>query len=393
MSFRHTTLSHHVTRRRSWPRLWQVYALFTAWTLFSVFVFGRFSTLGDSGAYLGGSYDDDSALRTLVITRIASTVLSLAGNEVLAQLAFSLIAATGVAYMLHQADLRGRYRWPILVILLVPNFGVWASIAGRESLFIALLGFFLGAVLAYYRDPRPRSVLLALGCAGGMIFIRGPYGLGMALFLGLFLLYRSGPRTRASAGVQVLLLGMLGVIVLACVWQYLDAYITGEVLPKARSYFTLNSDTTRTWVRIDSAADLFASLWWSLPLALIGPTPMEVVERPMMLPFLLSGLAIFASLIHSVVLAFRAPPGMLRKMLVVAWLSSATCILISYVPFGIYNPGSAIRYSSSFLLFLVFPSLLLSTAISVATAPVHGPERTADRPVPRRRRAAAVEAQ
>ena len=37
-------------------------------------------------------------------------------------------------------------------------------------------------------------------------------------------------------------------------------------------------------------------------------------------------------------------------------------ILIAYVPFGIYNSGSAIRYASCFLLFLVFPSMLLSAA-------------------------------
>lgn len=359
-------------RRRSWPRWWQICALFAAWTLFSVFVFARFSTLGDSESYLTGFYGEDRALRTVVITRMAATVFALTGNELLAQLAFSMITAAGVIHLANQADLHGRYRWPLLTILLVPNFGVWASVAGRESLFIALLGFFLGAVLAYYRQPRVRSALLALACVAGMIFIRGPFGLGIALFLLLFLLYRSGPAMRVSAGVQVLGLTILGLVVLAAVWQYLDAYITEEVLPRAQSYFTLRSDTTRAWVRIDDAADLFASLWWSLPLALIGPTPMEVLARPLLLPFLLSGLAVFVCLVHSVWLAFRAPPGMLRKILVVGWLPAMAVILVAYVPFGIYNSGSAIRYASSFLLFMVFPSLLLSVAASGRTNRMRG---------------------
>lgn len=386
-----STPSHtNLMRRHSWPRWWQVCSVFAAWTLFSVFVFSRFSTLGDSEAYLTGYYEEDRALRTVVITRIASTVASVTGNELLAQLVFSMAAAAGVMYLLHHAGLHGRYRWPILMILLVPNFGVWASVAGRESLFITLLGFFLGAVLAYYRRPRLGSVLLALFCVAGMIFIRAPYGLGIALFLVMFLLYRSGPRTRASAGVQVLLLALISVVVLACVWQYLDDYITVEVLPKAASYFTLRSDTTRTWVHIDDAADLFASLWWSLPLALIGPTPMEVAQRPMVMPFLLSGLVVFGCLLHSLVLAFRSPPGMLRKILVVGWLPAMTFILISYVPFGIYNPGSAIRYASSFLLFLVFPSLLLAAASSrTATTDASDADRPAS-PAPRRMTAAEV---
>jgi hypothetical protein len=292
--------------------------------------------------------------------------------------------------MLRQAELHGRYRWPLLTILLLPNFGIWASVAGRESLFIALLGFYLGAVLAYYRRPRLHSVLLALICVAGMIFIRPPYGLGFALFLALFLLYRSGPRTRAGAGVQVLFLSLASVVVLLCVWPYLDEYITRDVLPKAARYFSgTASETTRRWIRIDDAAGLFTSLWWSLPLALIGPTPMEVVARPLVLPFLLTGLAVCACVLHSVVLAFRAPPGMLRKILVVGWLPSLTLILIAYVPFGIYNPGSAIRYASMFLLFVVFPSLLLSAASSRSVAQDAPGADEAVRSAPRRRRAAA----
>ncbi len=354
-------------RQRAWPRWWQVCVLFAGWTLFSVFIFSRFSTLGDSEAYLTGHYDDDRAMRTVVITRIATTVSSAVG-DLLAQLVFSMIAAAGVIYMVRQARLHGRYRWPLLLILLIPNFGVWASIAGRESLFIALLGFFLGAVLAYYRKPGVPNLLLAMACVAGMIFIRAPYGLGFALFLTMFLLYRSGARINASAGVQVLFLGLAALVVLAFAWEPLNTYITADVLPRAMSYFTLKSDTTRLWVRIDSAAELFLSLWWTLPLALVGPTPMEVIARPTMLPFLLSGMVIMGCFLYSVVLAFRAPPGMLRKILVVGWLPSLAFILIAYVPFGIYNPGSAIRYASSFLLFLTFPSLLLSAAVANAAA-------------------------
>lgn len=377
-------------RRRTWPRWWQVCALFTGWTLFSVFVFSKFSTLGDSEAYLSGYYveTDNRAARTIVISRIATAVSSVAGAD-LAQLVFSMLSAAGVIYLLYQAELHGRYRWPLLAILLVPNFGIWASIAGRESLFIALLGFFLGAVLGYYRRPGPFNALLALACVAGMIFIRAPYGFGFALFLVMFLLYRSGMRTRASAGVQVLFLALIAILVLACVWQYLDEYITLEVLPEARSYFTLRSDTTRTWIRIDSAAELFLSLWWSLPLALVGPTPMEAAARPAMLPFLISGLVVFVCFLHALTLAFRAPPGVLRKILVVGWLPSLTFILIAYVPYGIYNPGSAIRYASSFLLFLAFPSLLLSAASATQAGwDARGADGTG-LPVPRRHAAIA----
>jgi hypothetical protein len=49
-----------------------------------------------------------------------------------------------------------------------------------------------------------------------------------------------------------------------------------------------------------------------------------------------------------------------RKVAVLAWFPAIAITLVSYVPFGIYNPGSGIRYAASFLLLLVFPSMLRS---------------------------------
>jgi hypothetical protein len=182
----------------------------------------------------------------------------------------------------------------------------------------------------------------------------------MALFFLLFLVYRSGPRTGLSIGVQALLLMAIIPVVLAYAWPYLDTYVTDEVLPKAKGYFTTKSDTTRTWIQMQTTVELLASLWWSLPLALVGPTPSEVMARPVMLPFFLSGLVVLGSFLYSLGVAFRAPSGRERKILLLGWLPAVAFILIAYVPFGIYNSGSAIRYASCFLLFLIFPSLLLS---------------------------------
>ncbi|HSR64646.1 MAG TPA: hypothetical protein VLM17_03445 [Xanthomonadaceae bacterium] len=353
------------------PRLraWHVYLLFFCWTVFSLYVYSHFSTLGDSHTYLSGAYDDDEhAARTLVITYLAEGAFALLRVEFLAHLAFSLFAATGVAYLVRQARPHGRFRWPLLAILLTPNFGVWSSVIGRESLFVALLGWFLGAVIGYYRTPGLRRLTLAILCIAGMTFIRSPYGIGMGLFFLMVLAYRSGPRMNLSIGLQTLLFATVCGMVLVAAWPYLDDYIANEVLPKAKGYFTVSSETTRTWIQLNSTQTLFSSLWWTLPLALVGPTPGEVAARPMMLPFLVSGAVVFGCLLYSVGVAFRAPPGRERKILLLGWLPAVALILVAYVPFGVYNSGSAIRYASCFLLFLVFPSLLLSSVDADAAA-------------------------
>ena len=117
---------------------------------------------------------------------------------------------------------------------------------------------------------------------------------------------------------------------------------------------------------METTATLLKSLWWSLPLALVGPTPSEVMARPLMSPFFLSGVVIFCTLLYSIGVAFRAPAGRERKILLLGWLPALAIILVAYVPFGIYNSGSAIRYASCFLLFLVFPSMLRSAASAAA---------------------------
>lgn len=357
-----------------------VVAIFAGWTLFSVFVYSRYSQLGDAQAYLTGGYDEDSQGRTLLITRIASGLRSVLGTDVLVHMAFSLFAAAGVCYLAAQGDIRGRYRWPLLAIILNPNFGVWASVTGRESLFVGMLAFFMGAVLGHHRRRGAGRTLLALLCVGGMIYIRAPFGIGIALFYLIYLMYAWGPRLRISIGVQALFFLSLAALFLSFAWPYIDDYISNEVLPLARSYFTVASTTTRTWVDLRTTGDLLRGLGWILPLSLIGPTPAEVFARPLMLPFFLAGMVVFGVLLRSLYLTlFKAPRGPVQGILLLGWLPSILVILVSYMPFGIYNPGSGIRYASCFLLFLALPSLFLAGAPVAAPAGGYSPAARPDR--------------
>ena len=356
--------SRKAERDTTQPRVFgtpAVYAIFVCWTLFSVFVYSHFSQLGDANSYLTGAYDDTGQARTYFVTLLATRLMALVHVDLIAHLVYSLFAASGVAYMVRQARVHGRYRWVLLAVLLCPNFGVWASVIGREALFIGLLGFFMGAVVGYFTERGLHRLLLAVFCVAGMVFIRAPYGIGAALFLLMFLLYMWGPRTQLSVGVQFLGFAAVSAFVLYLAWPTIDDYIAGDVLPKAKTFFTINSDTTRLWMNLTTTPQLFRTLWWTLPMALVGPTPAEVAARPLMLPFFLSGLMVLCVLLYSLHAAWRqSPPGLLRKILVLGWMPSLLLILVSYVPFGVYNPGSGIRYESCFLLFLILPSMFIS---------------------------------
>jgi hypothetical protein len=337
-----------------------IYAIFFCWTVFAVYVYSRYSQLGDARGYLTGAYEDAREARTWLINQLATSIIALVRVDVLAHLVFSLFAASGVAYMASQARLHGHHRWPLLVLLLAPGFGVWASVVGRESLYIGLLGFFLGAIIGRFRQRGFLKGLLALFCVAGMVFIRSPFGLAMAVFCVMAWLLMRGPRTGLSTGVQMVVLLVIAGVVLFFTWPQIDFYIQDSVLPKARSYFTTESATTRTWIYIDSTEHLFKQMYWMLPLALVGPTPGEVLARPVMFPFFLSGLAVLGLLLWGLWQMLLMPRGIARKVVILAWFPAVVMTLLSYVPFGIYNPGSGIRYAASFLLLLVFPSMVRS---------------------------------
>ncbi|HEX2083754.1 MAG TPA: hypothetical protein VHF86_09775, partial [Xanthomonadaceae bacterium] len=88
----------------------------------------------------------------------------------------------------------------------------------------------------------------------------------------------------------------------------------------------------------------------------------------------------------------REPHGVVRRILLLGWLPAMIVILFAYVPFGVYNPGSGIRYASCFMPFLVFPSLLLSAVLThtASARAVSSPRRPMAAPVPAHLRARAA---
>jgi hypothetical protein len=337
-----------------------VYGIVLMWCLFSVFVYSHFSQLGDSESYLAGVYNESGQARTQFISMLSVFVRSLTGSDLVTHLVFALFTASGLAYLVESAKVHGRYRWILCLILLNPNFGIWAAVVGRESVFVGFLGFFMGSVVGLTGGRSCSRAFILVVSAAGMVFIRDAYGVGMVLFMLVFAAQRWGLRIRMGVGVQLLLLVLVAALISVILADQASAYLATDILPKARSYFTLGSATTRTWVRINDAGDYFASLWWSVPLALIGPTIGETLSRPIMFPFFLSGLIAFGTLVFAVRAALRARGAGYRKLLLIGWLPAIGFIVASYVPFGVYNPGSGIRYSSCFLLFFLMPWMLAS---------------------------------
>ena len=333
---------------------WHVFAVFLGWTSFAVFVFARITSLGDSEAYLSGVHDEHPNARTFAIAMLAQMALRAGGGEFGAHLLFSTAAAGGMAYFLVSAQDVGHWSRP--AILLNPSFGNFAAAAGREALLVAATGACLGAMLRDIRERSWRHFALVIASASAAAFLRPGFGASLLLLAFIHGALRSSWRSGVSLPVLAGTVSCATLLVAAVFFDDFADFMDTHVLPTARLYFTPRSPMTRLWAPISSFGDMLASLWWSVPLILVGPTPMEVLERPMLLPNFIGGLVVVAVLVDGFVVCATVPA--CRRVLVLGWIPTIAVGLFGLLPFSIVNAGSGARYMTSLLPILLLPRLL-----------------------------------
>jgi len=103
----------------------------------------------------------------------------------------------------------------------------------------------------------------------------------------------------------------------------------------------------------------------------IGPFPSELLSRPEFTPFFIEGLFIFLMPVLATILVILIKIENKRYFYKLFFLSLAPAILIllfMHAPFGILNPGSAIRWRVNFeQVFYLAPMLLIFRFMDVKT--------------------------
>lgn len=331
--------------------------LMVLWSLFAVFVFGRFTQLGDSDAYLSDGFDGQGELRTRFVTGLSSLASSVLGATG-AHLAFAMLSAAGWCDLVRQAHAQRGHRWPVAWALLNPNVAIWTSVVGREAMICAALCSAMASMLALLGGAGGARTVALMAAVALLAFLRPPYGAAVGVCAAVVFMTRWLPASGIGASTWcALALPPLAVLIMAG-HDALAHVLDDIVLPSARSYFTVHSPTTRAWVDLADSRTFLASLPWAVPLALLGPTWGEVLQRPVFAPFMAGGLVIMGMLASATWQALVRSAPRFRTVLCVGWLPATVMLLLAYTPFGVYNPGSAIRYLSCIVPFFLFPWLL-----------------------------------
>ena len=325
--------------------------------VFATQVFARFTPLVDSQLYLDGYYAIDQFFRTRVIQWLATAVNSLGAGDYFTHFIFAIISALGLAYYY----LTGGRRWILILTLLLPSSLVWSSIVGKEAIFFGGMG--LGLVIwSKYTVSSLNwvDIIIAALAIGVCAALRPHY---LVALLWLFLATALFKRLENKAWISLLLLFVVGAlsVYFTGLWMELLERGWGGIDPSSRAsrYQSLELlfNTPVGFDRYNSLIPL------GLILGIIGPMPSEVLNRVEFLPFFLEGMFILLAPFLIFLLAIKR--GLHRdtiflRMFFGCLLPAILILLVLHAPFGLLNPGSAIRWRVNFeQIFYLAPLLLM----------------------------------
>jgi hypothetical protein len=339
-------------------------------TLFGTFVYSRFTSLGDSGRYLSAEAEfsvntltERTSFADLIFGRLASAFSDIGA---------SMLTSVLLGYIIYYLFFRSYKYVPkatFWVCLLLPHFIVWSSSAGKEV--IALIGFMLVVKscvdLAIYSTHSLKQTLV--GVALGLV-MRPHYFIAYSyLFVLTYIAARKKTTKflKLSNGVLLSLLILFlipSVVILALSYGYWVTFLS-DIMSTSQSYFLpfQGAGANRLDISWGEPWDFFANFWWGMPASIIGPTILESLRRPLFIPVFFEGVLSFYLIFHLLFQLLRSSKeeSKYRYIIILGFIPALILALIVHYPFGLFNPGSAVRYKQSLApLFYFYPLLLIA---------------------------------
>jgi hypothetical protein len=340
-----------------WPILLLVGKLLC--TLLAVFVFARFSPLIDAELYLSGFYISEISFRTKVIQSLV-TLLSNIGGGLFVHYAFGLVSLVGVMYYY----LRGGKRWQLCLLLLLPSTLIWTSVIGKETLFYGAftLSLVIWARFVVRKCDVADYFLLGI-CAVVIAIFRPHYGMVIIwLYISAALLEMM--KERALPWLCLLAFSSCALMFIFFWQELLLRGFGGIEATASASRFVLFGIDPNTSAGFNAYKSLVP---FGAVLGILGPMPSELFARPEFIPFFLEGILILSFPVAVYVYACKQSFAGKQRFMTIFWICLVPAILllvIIHAPFGLLNPGSAIRWRVNFeAIFHMAPLLLLFASL------------------------------
>ena len=327
-----------------WRVFFALYYLYRCvMSLLGQFVVIQFTQLGDAVRYQGvpkkfpGLSADFSWLRdSTQVTEALGVLLHrlTGGQQILINIGYQTIAFIGLYKFLMSVE--PRLRRQLALLLLLPSFNIWSSVSSKEAITVFAVGVTCAYLVDTYHNTerlRPIHVLA--------ILTLGVFKLHYMVAISfIFAIAKIGRYVRQKE-LLVLLSGLISLIPL-----YLFRDTFDELSRTVAFHFLVDAGaSTRPAFWIDDY-DVF----WKAPegmfLSFMGPSLGEALRSELQLIAFVESTALVGLLLFFV---FRRIEGMtVFNFLLVGF--AAFWVLFATYPFGIMNPGAAIRYRTGYLI-------------------------------------------
>jgi len=302
----------------------------------------KFTRLGDAGSWQQGefsafvSYFDSN----VIVSNLGAVLHFLfLGNRILINFGFQALAFYGLYRLM--VSLESSQRKRLMLLLFLPSFTIWTSVASKE----AVLVFAVSILCAYFVDiynNREKLGLLHLFCVYLIFAIKTHY---LVPLLFVFIVSKVSTYVRQST-IVVLLAGFISIFILYLFRDTID-YLSFEIIP----HFVGFGRSTREIFWIEQY-DVFWKAPYGMYQGFFGPPLIEAFAGKNILHIVsfIEGIILIGIFSYYVFYNFLKCPAynFMLSIFAIFWM------LFPNYPFGIMNPGSAIRYRSGYIVFIFF---------------------------------------
>ncbi len=322
---------------------------------FAIFIFSKLTTLGDTPRYLNSGVGFSFKVfysSTELMDFLGNSLKKIFYFDIIACFPFLLLSFYGVYYAVKKLNLH--YAGILLMILLsMPNFGIWTSILSKEAVGCFYSGILGVLIINFYNGNFKVKAIDVLALYLCFIF-KPPYFVFIIQAL-IFLRIVNG--FKFSTGLVSILAVFMLLFNVGAIYLFRE-----EIDLAARAlyvHFTNFGDPDLAKSTRENAFeeqfDFFRKMPFGMFISFFGPTVTEMLDKP---THLLSGIESTLILLLFFFLSLRS---LLRPVLhyrfnpklLFIYLLLFSGFLFSNYPFGILNPGSAVRYRENFYLIFV----------------------------------------
>jgi len=317
---------------------------------FAIFVYSKFTMLGDTDSYIYSSYTLNYPMNsTHIIGYFASRIHTYFGT-IFTHIVFLSLSFYGIYYSVSRLRLSNKELLYIFLLLSLPSFGVWTSIVSKESIGVLYMGIILGYFIDLMENKK-RKIKFIEYFALCLLYIFKIQYFSAILSLWIFIKV-SNVLSLKSNGKSLFL--FIYILITISFFYYFRDYIN-DISFKMPEHFSLNGGSTRENIFWIKDYDVFFNAPYGMFIAFWGPTLSEVINKPIQGIVFMESFVIFTLFVCFLYRALLLT--IETKKINIFYLSILLIVLFwllfVHYPFGVLNPGSALRYRENFYAFLV----------------------------------------